>query len=471
MSRRGSKSVFDAEYSRRRFLQLSAGATAGAALSFARPGSAGRVSAQTAEISMMGWGSPLEKENVEKGMQAFEAANPDIKVDWIHTPNDQYETKLNTAMAGGNPPDLFWGSNMADYVARGVAMDISSLLQADPVVGAPGYFLEPQEANRSAINNKWYGIGSCWVVHHLYYNKKLLDAAGVEPPPVDASQAWTWDQFLDISKQLTVDGSGKHPDQEGFDADDIQQWGISWAAWSLPRDVLVYSNEGEAYTSDYTCHLGEPAAVEAYQALADLTLVHHVAPQAAAFEQLGFGQAWEALASDKVALLCDGSWALQDISKLGIEFGCGVLPKMKVAVTEAQAHAHMIHKGTENPEASWKLLAYLSSDDYQRSLLQAGLWLPSHTSLLSEDGLATWITEGVHPEGYDRIATDYLANYAKSYFYPAGFSETDKLIEAAMQAVWIGEQTAEQAIVESGVIDQVNAILQEKKAAIEENTA
>src|SRR5215207_5056532 len=84
------------------------------------------------EISMMGWGSPLEKENVDKGMQAFEGMHPDIAVDWIHTPNEEYETKLNTAMAGGNAPDVFWGSNMQDYVARGVAMDITSLLQADP---------------------------------------------------------------------------------------------------------------------------------------------------------------------------------------------------------------------------------------------------------------------------------------------------------------------------------------------------
>ena len=95
--------------------------------------------------------------------------------------------------------------------------------------------------------------------------------------------------------------------------------------------MLVYSNGGEAYTSDYVCHLGEPAAIEAYQALADLSAMHHVAPQAAAFTQMGFGNAWEAMASGRVAMLCDGSWALQDISKLGIEFGCGVLPVLKTS--------------------------------------------------------------------------------------------------------------------------------------------
>ena len=258
-------------------MQLSAGATAGAASLIARPGSLGRVSAQQTEISMMGWGSPLEEENVQKGIDTFEGAHSDIAVEWIHVPNADYPTKIDTAFAGGTAPDVFWGSNMADYVSRGVTMDVTSQITSDPVIGAPDYFLEPQEMGRATINSKWWGIGSCWVLHHIYYNVALLDAAGIEPPSYDATQAWTWDQYVDIAKQLTVDSSGKHPDQDGFNPDDIQQYGVYWENWSLPRDVLVYSNDGEAYTDDYTCHLNEPAAVEAYQALADLTIKHHVA--------------------------------------------------------------------------------------------------------------------------------------------------------------------------------------------------
>ena len=46
------------------------------------------------------------------------------------------------------------------------------------------------------------------------------------------------------------------------------------------------------------------------------------------------------LASGKLAILSDGSWALQDIAKLGFRYGCGVLPKMKEAATAMQAHLH-----------------------------------------------------------------------------------------------------------------------------------
>src|SRR2546423_7618917 len=62
------------------------------------PGAAASQGGQTT-ISMLGWGSPLEKENVDKGLQLFQSKNPDIKVDWLHTPQD-YPTKLKTMLAG-----------------------------------------------------------------------------------------------------------------------------------------------------------------------------------------------------------------------------------------------------------------------------------------------------------------------------------------------------------------------------------
>ncbi len=409
-------------------------------------------------ISMLGWGSPLEKENVDKGLQLFQEQNPGITVKWLHTPQD-YATKLQTMLAGGTPPDVYWANNMLDYLARGVVLDITDYLKADPVLSKPDYFIQPQEEERSTWNGKWYGIGSCWVLPHLYYNADLLEQAGVEPPSTDPAQAWTWDQFVENARTLTLDAAGKHPGDSGFDPNNVQQWGVSWATWSLMRDVVVFSNSGESFTDEHTCELGEPAAVEAIQALADLMNEHQVAPQAATTEQLGMSSQ-QMLASNKLAILSDGSWALQDIAKLGFKYGCGVLPKLQEPATAMQAHLHVISSETGQPEASWKLLAFLSSDDYQRDLCKAGLWLPSHTSLLTEEGLATWITEGVHPEGYTQIATEYLAEHAHNYFFPAGFQEADQKLVAALDPVWIGEATVADALSQE-TIQQVNDVLQQ----------
>jgi multiple sugar transport system substrate-binding protein len=408
-------------------------------------------------ISMMGWGSILEKENVQKGLDLFQSKNPDVKVNWLHTPNEEYATKLQTMLAGGTPPDVFWGSNMADYVSRGVVMDITDRVKNDPVIGKPDYFIQPQEENRATINGKWYGIGSCWVVHHLYYNADILKKAGVEPPPTDPAKAWTWEQFLDVARKLTVDSGGKHPGESGFDPNNVQQWGVSWPTWNLPRDVMIYSNGGEAFTPDYKLHHGEPAAVEAMQAIADLATVHHVAPLSLTLQTLNL-TGIQMLASQKLAILMDGSWLLQDIAKQDFKPGAGVLPKMKNAVTEAQAHMHMIHKDTKNPDAAWKLLAFLSSDDYQLGLIKAGLWLPSHTSLLTDEGIAKWLTPGVHPEGYKQIATDYLGKASRNYFYPAGFDEANQIVTTALDSVWAGKASVKDSLT-TDVLGKAQAVL------------
>lgn len=420
----------------------------------------GQSTGAVATISMMGWGSPLEKENVDKGLQLFQSKNPDVKVNWLHTPED-YETKLKTALAGGTPPDVFWANNMLDYVSRGVLLDVTEQVRQDPNLSKPDYFLEPQETDRATVNGKWYGIGSCWVVPHLYYNADILQKAGVEPPSTDPAKAWTWEQFLDIARKLTIDANGKHPGDAGFDVNNVQQWGVSWPTSSLHRDALIFSNGGDVFTKDYKCMIGEPAAVEAIQTLADLANKHQVAPQAAVSQQLGMNNQ-QMLASGKLGILADGSWALQDIAKLGFKYGAGVLPKLKDPMTAGTAHLHVIDKDTKHPDAAWKLLAFLSSDDYQRGLCKVGLWLPSHTSLLTEEGLASWITEGVHPEGYRQIATEYLTKNTKVQFQPAGFSEANQILTSALDPVWVGQKTAAEALTPD-VINQVNDVL--KKAA------
>ena len=443
--------------------------TAGAGGAAAPTTAAGEAPAPTAAapaagvttISMLGWGSVLEKENVEKQLQNFQSKTPDVKVDWLHTPAD-YETKLKTMLAGGNPPDVYWSGNMLDYVIRDQVLDITSYVQADPVLGKPDYFLQPQETERATYNGKWYGIGSCYVIHHLYYNADMLEKAGVEPPSTDPAKAWTWDEYVENARKLTLDANGKNPGDDGFDANNVQQWGTSWATWSLPRDVLVYSNGGDAFSKEGVSKHGEPEAIEAFQILADLFNKHQVAPQAANMEQLGMSAA-QMLASGKLAILSDGSWAVLDIAALGFKWGAGVLPKLKTAVTEAQAHMHVIAKGTKNPDAAWKLLAFLSSDDYQRDLCKAGLWLPSHTSLLTEEGLDSWINPEVHPEGYRQIATDYLVKNSRNYPYPPGYAEANTILTSALDPVWIGQATAADAITPD-VISQVNEALEKAKA-------
>ncbi|MBX3070437.1 MAG: sugar ABC transporter substrate-binding protein [Thermomicrobiales bacterium] len=454
-------SRFPNRHSRRSFLGGAAALGAGAAGVGIQLGDA---SAQdSTEISMMGWGSELEKQNVDNGLAAFQEQNPDITVDWIHIPvAEDQQVALKTAIAGGTAPDLFWSTPFRDFVALGAAMDVTEYLQADPVIGAPDYFLQPQEFERATVNDKWFGIGSCWVAPHIYYNADLLAEAGIDPPSSNPAEAWTFEEFKEYGRQLTFDADGRHPGDNGFDVDNVRQWGVSWPTFDIALAGAIYSNGGYTWGTDYTAGHGSPESIEAIQAIADLTNVDQIAPVPAVLSQMGTD--WQALATGNVAIIVQGSWSLQDIAKLDFNYGCGVLPVFQEPATVLLAHSHCISSTTEHPDEAWRLLAYLSSDEYQLGLIQAGLWLPSHTSLLTPEGIASWMTEGVHPEGYDQLVTDYVANYGHNLFYPAGYAEANEMIVSALDPVWIGAQTAQEALVDSGVLDELSAHLQEQQA-------
>jgi ABC-type glycerol-3-phosphate transport system substrate-binding protein len=57
----------------------------------------------------------------------------------------------------------------------------------------------------------------------LLYNPAALEKAGVTPATAD--KPWTWQELLENAKLLTIDANGKHLGEDGFDKDNVVQWG------------------------------------------------------------------------------------------------------------------------------------------------------------------------------------------------------------------------------------------------------
>jgi multiple sugar transport system substrate-binding protein len=434
--------------SRRDFLKI-----AGASAALAGAYSSGlpfstlkRAAAQDrVKVTFGGWGGVAEDEGVQAAIQVFQEENPGIEVEWQHTPDaNEYNRVLLTNIAAGTAPDTSFIISDGYETLRqaGALLDITDQLQADPLLGAPDYFLQPQEANRSANSDgRWHGIGSTWVAHHIYYNAQLFDDAGITPPGFGDDEILEWDNFVEIAKQLTVDSNGRHPDDSGFDADDIQQYGVSWETnWWMPLAAAVYSNGGRLFNDDGLLALDSPEAMEALQRLYDLVNVHHVAPRGATMVDLGITST-QMLDSSRLAMAVDGSWALSytNPSLLSVPMGTGALPKMTQPATVMQAHFHSGLAATEHPEEAWQWLRFLATPFYQLQFLKIGLWLPSQTALTTEEGLDSWITEGIHPENYRQFASEYIPNYGVAVRLPPGFIEaTNDYLTPAYEAMQTG---------------------------------
>jgi multiple sugar transport system substrate-binding protein len=172
--------------------------------------------------------------------------------------------------------------------------------------------------------------------------------------------------------------------------------------------------------------------------------------------------AWQMLATGRVAMIQDGNWALQDISQMDVDFGVGIIPMLEQPASLVASSWTGIYAETEHPEESWKLLHFLNLDDYQAHLVRVGLWGVSHQTLLTEEGIQQWWNPNVHPDNWLAFETDYKLNYGHVIPNVVGMLPADQMLNQTLSEVWTGARTAEDVLVE--LTPRLNEILAEEQA-------
>lgn len=384
-------------------------------------------------LQFMGWeASPLETESVQRGLRRFEELNPGIKVEYIPVGGDEYHTRLLTMMAGNAAPDVFFinaEGYYRNFARRGVLLELDEYfyqsLSLDDFI--------PMEQDKMLVDGKIYGTSSCVVAPVLYYNKDLFDKAGLPYPPSDPKEAWTWDEFIEVAKQLTIEQNGR-----------VTQFGVYGFENMHPREAAIYSNNGLIFSEDYSKLDMSPKAQEALTKILELRTVHKVSPPAAFLEQSGMNAA-QILQTGRVAMVADGSWALQELAKMNFSVGVGVLPIMERPITAGTAHLHSIWSGTKHPEEAWKLVEFLSSEEYQIGLVREGLWMPNRAHMYELEDRGRWMDPEVHPEGFESIA-DYFADYVlpnPSIFVPR---EAWDIFEEELDKFFLDDQPLDKVV-------------------------
>lgn len=399
-------------------------------------------------LRFTGWGSPDDLAAYKVAITKFEKTHPNIKVDFQAISAD-YDTKLTTMVAGNDVPDVAMmesGSIAFPLAEQGKFLNLQDFLAKDKEINkdvlVPNitYSLEPGNV---------IGIASGPETFSLFYNEDVFKEAGIEPPPSDATKAWNWDQFVDIAKRLTIDSKGKNATEEGFDPKNIRQFGINLPTWWGAYSNFIYSNGGDFLSADgKTLAINEPAAAEAIQKLADLINVHHVAPSALQAKNIPGTNV--ALQTKKVAMAIDGQWASTALAQSKFNFNVGVLPVMKEPVTTVVCAMFSIFKSTKHPQESWELLKALLDPESSLDLLTAGTLMPAHKDwYTNNEKLAKWTNNlPSRPSGYQGAVIDMLLNHshATPTAYVKNFSKIMDDINPALDKVWLGKQTAKEAL-------------------------
>ena len=122
-----------------------------------------------------------------------------VTVNWQKFQWPDLQTKLQADISAGTPPDLVeqpGGDTAIPLALTGDLMPLDAHIAKDGA--AMGFLGDWQSASVVPWQHagKTYGIQIHLTCSQLYYNKKMLAAAGVKPPA-------TWDDLLAVGKKLT----------------------------------------------------------------------------------------------------------------------------------------------------------------------------------------------------------------------------------------------------------------------------
>lgn len=295
-----------------------------------------------------------------------------------------------------------------------------------------------------------------------------------------ASEPMQWEDMIALAKQMTVDENGLHPDDEGFNPDAIVTYGINLDLDNtMFLDSYFRSNGGGLVSEDgSTCLLNTPETLEVIQALQDMIYVHHISPApGSSADNMDMSSAF---LSGTVAMIAGGTWSFNALSEAakedGIRYEVVPLPYFDEPVTLGIGTPIVIFKDTQHYDECLQLVEFFTNPENTIDLIHSGLWMTTLRDWFEDDDIINnqWLVEGVHPESYVEGAIKYLDKYLQPmvYYTMAYTDQIDDLYLGALDTVWLGTATPEEAV--DSIYAEVQAICDrwtEEKAAVASEAA
>ncbi|MFI0819086.1 extracellular solute-binding protein [Streptomyces sp. NPDC021098] len=303
-----------------------------------------------------------EKGTYKQLALGFQKKYPDVKVNYVNVPFGEALAKFkNAAGSGGSgAPDVLraevaWTQDLANigYLAK---------LDGTPALADQSDYL-PKAAAGTKFKGATYGVPQVIDTLGLFYNKKMLKEAGVEPPT-----SWTG---LKAAAEKIKQKTGK----TGLylRGDD--------AYWYLP---FLYGEGGDLLdTGAKKITVDDAPGVKAFAAARDL-----VASGAAETDATdGWDTMQHAIKNGDVAMTLNGPWAIED-TLAGKAFkdpsNLGVVPVPAGSGGQGApqgGHNLTVYAGSENLDASYTFAQYMSSAEVQAKTTEKLSLLPTRTSV------------------------------------------------------------------------------------------
>ncbi|GGR93920.1 sugar ABC transporter substrate-binding protein [Streptomyces nojiriensis] len=301
-----------------------------------------------------------EKASFQKIAEAFTAKHPKVTVKYVNVPYGDAQNKVKNAFSSGSDaPDVIradvgW---VADFASLGYLDEVP----ADQAKKIDAEFL-PQAAASGKFEGKTYAVPQVIDSLGLFYNKKMLADAGVQPP-----------KTLEEVKTAAAAIKGKTGKAGLYLRGDDSYW-------FLP---LIYGEGGDLVDAkNKTVTVDNEAGVKAFKTARDL-----VASGAAITNATdGYANMQTAFKTGEAAMMINGPWAVAD-TYAGDQFkdkanlGIAAVPAGSAKAGAPQGgHDLAVYAGSKNTAAAHAFVEYMTSQEVQVQSTKDLSLLPTRTA-------------------------------------------------------------------------------------------
>ncbi|WP_394925129.1 ABC transporter substrate-binding protein [uncultured Robinsoniella sp.] len=321
----------------------------------------------------------------ELGEKYSEATGENVVVNYTEVAWDDYiGTKLTTAFAAGDGPDIFTTCppQIARYVSAGIAMPLDDYLTEDMRNDFTPSYIEGV-----TFDDQVYAIPTQGELLALYYDKDVFEEAGLKPPT-------TWEEMIADAKQLTTQTRAGLTMRVADDSSVVFDW--LPLLWSTGADIMDISAKKSLLDSQ-----GVADSLQVYTDLMSSGALN-IKPSRNA---------------DEIGILCDGetamqicgTWAISSIEEDYPDSNIGVVPyPVQKAGDEVSSAAGgwsmVVNAQSKKAETAAKLITWAFAQDTEIPVewcTKVSFCYPTRDSVLKEasdvykNGLRAVFTEDI----------------------------------------------------------------------------
>lgn len=320
----------------------------------------GEVKNNADTIQFASWGSKSEVEILKPLLDEFEHQNPDIKIEFIHIPQNYFQ-KIHLFFASKKAPDVIFLNNqyLPVYANAGLLREFT-----DNDFDKEEFY--PQSLDALSWDGSVYAVPRDISTLVIFYNKDIFKDKNVPYP----HSGWTMEEFLQSAQKLT-----SLPDVFGI---------------SFEEDVLFYlpylmSFGGGILSDDLTSDISNtPESKAGLQFYADLRSKYHVAPLKSESASATMAQMF---LQGRLGMYLSGRWIVPKFREEAFfDWDVAEFPKGSAgSVTPLDASGWAVSAQSKNPQAALKLVKFLSSKEAIEKFTESGLIVPARENVaLSE---------------------------------------------------------------------------------------